>query len=139
MPNNRRANFPSLKVIHSTPVWLPQTMTWLCNQIRYLPDSIESHIVCEKTENLDQFYLPNIRSIPGSSLLAKYYKSGLSGARALSRMIWLWCMYRRIKPDIVHSHFGNVGWFDSFVVQLTKTKHVVTFYGAPCLHPPHRR
>jgi len=121
--------FP-IKVIHSTPVWLPQTMTWLYNQVRYLPEEIEPHIVCVDTENLDQFKVPNIRSIPGSSLLAKYYKSGLSGARALSRMIWLWCMYRRIKPDIVHSHFGNVGWFDSFVVQLTKAKHVVTFYGA---------
>ena len=33
-------------------------------------------------------------------------------------------------PDIVHSHFGNVGWLDSFAVRLTKTKHIVTFYGA---------
>ena len=129
MPNSSSINFPPIKVIHSTPVWLPQTMTWLCNQVQYLPDDIESHIVCEKTENLDQFGVPNINSLPELSLLSRFGESGLKGAKPLSRMFWLWRMCRRIKPEIVHSHFGNVGWFDSFVVRLTGARHVVTFYG----------
>ena len=116
-------------VMHSTPTWLPQTETWMYNQAKYLPDDIESHIVCEKVENLDQFYLPNIHVIPEKSLLDRVACSGLKGAKPLSRLFWLWRMCRRIKPDIIHSHFGNVGWFDSFIVRLTMAKHVVTFYG----------
>ncbi|RLC12251.1 MAG: colanic acid biosynthesis glycosyltransferase WcaL [Deltaproteobacteria bacterium] len=104
-------------------------MTWLCNQVRYLPHAIESHIVCEKTENLDQFYLPNIHVIPKKSLLNRYGCSGMKGAKPLARLFWLWKMCRKIKPDIVHSHFGTTGWFDSLVVRLTRAKHVVTFYG----------
>jgi len=117
------------KVIQSANVWLPQTETWMYNQTRYLPEDVESHIVCGKTENLDQFYLPNIHAIPSKSLLYRYACSGLKGAKSLARLFWLWRMCRKVKPDIVHSHFGNVGWLDSLVVRLTKSRHIVTFYG----------
>ena len=116
-------------VIQSTPIWLPQTQTWMYNQAKYLPDDIESHIVCEKVENLDQFYLPNIHIIPEKSLLNRYGCSGLKGSKPLSSLFWLWRMCRKVKPDIVHSHFGTTGWFDSLVVRSIKAKHVVTFYG----------
>jgi len=129
LPNSSRVNFPSLKVIHSTSVWLPQTQTWMYNQTKYLPENIELHIVCEKTENLDQFYLPIIHVIPEKSLLNRYGCSGLKGAKPLAGLFWLWRMCLKIKPDIVHSHFGPTGWFNSFVVRLTKAKHIVTFYG----------
>ena len=118
-----------IKVIQSANVWLPQTETWMYNQTKYLPEDVESHIVCRKIKNLDQFYLPNIHVIPEDSLLYRYACSGLKGAKELARLLWLWMIYWKIKPDIVHSHFGDVGWLDSFVVRLTKTKHVVTFYG----------
>ena len=52
----------NFKVIHNCPCWLPRTQTWLYNQIRYLPDSIENHIFCKRTVHLDEFYLPNIHS-----------------------------------------------------------------------------
>lgn len=116
-------------VIQSTPVWLPQTETWMYNQTKYLPEDVESHIVCEKTENPDQFCLPNIHVIPEKSLLNQYGCSGFKGAKPMARLFWLWLMCWRIKPDIVHSHFGPTGWFDSLVVRLTGAKHVVTFYG----------
>jgi len=118
-----------IKVIQSSPAWLPQTQTWMYNQTKYLPENIESHIVCDRTENLDQFYLPNIHVIPEKSLLNRYGCSGLKGAKSLARLFWLWIICRKIKPDIVHSHFGTTGWFDSLVVRLTRAKHVVTFYG----------
>ena len=38
-------------------------------------------------------------------------------------------MCHKTNADIVHSHFGPTGWFDSLVVRLTKARHVVTFYG----------
>ena len=116
------------KVIQSTPVWLPQTQTWMYNQAKYLSDDIESHIVCEKTENLDQFHLPDIHVIPPKSLLARYGNSGMKGSR-LVRLFWLWLNCLKIRPDVVHSHFGTIGWYDSLVIRITKVKHIVTFYG----------
>ena len=35
----------------------------------------------------------------------------------------------RLKPDIVHSHFGNIGAADVKRIRGTGVKHVVTFYG----------
>lgn len=128
MPKNSSSPFP-IKVIHSTLVWLQQTMTWMYNHAKYLPKDIESHIVCKKIENLDQFWLPNIHSLPEFSWLSRFGESGLKVAKSLLRIFWLWHMCRKIKPDIVHSHFGNTGCPDSFVVWLTRAKHVVTFYG----------
>jgi len=34
-----------------------------------------------------------------------------------------------IKPDIVHSHFGNQGWADMPIARKSGAKHVVTYYG----------
>ena len=118
-----------IKVIQSLPVWLPQTQTWIYNQIKYLPNQILSHIVCGKTENLDQFLLPNINVISEGSLLDRYSHSHLKASEQRSRLFWLWRNCLRVKPDIIHSHFGTTGWDDSCVVRLTKAKHIVTFYG----------
>jgi colanic acid/amylovoran biosynthesis glycosyltransferase len=120
---------PNLNVIQRVPVWLPQTQTWIYNQTKYLPDDITSHIVCETVENLDQFHLENIHPIAEAPLLSRFRNSGLKGTKLLSKSYWLWMMCRKIKPDIVHSHFGTTAWFDAFIVRLTKAKHVVTFYG----------
>jgi colanic acid/amylovoran biosynthesis glycosyltransferase len=126
---NNSVLFSSVKVIHSASIWLLQTQTWIHNQVKYLPKDIESHIVCQSTENLDQFYLPNIHVIRKKSLLSRYGGSGLKGASPMARILWLWRMCQKIKPEIVHSHFGNMGWYDSLVVRLMKARHVVTFYG----------
>ncbi len=117
-----------IKVIQSVSVWLPQTMTWIYNQAKYLPVHIETHIVCGKTENLDQFLLPNIHNIPVKSLLDRYGRSHYKAAEQCERLLWLWRNLLRSKPDVIHSHFGTIGWGDSFVVRLTKAKHSVTFY-----------
>ena len=118
-----------VRVIQSLPVWLPQTETWIYNQVKYLQREVESHIVCAKTENLDQFDLENIHAIPKKSLLDRYRASRLNHADQRARLLWLLFKSQRIKPDIIHSHFGTTGWDDSFVVRFTRAKHVVTFYG----------
>jgi len=118
-----------LKVIQSLPVWLPQTQTWIYNQAKYLPEYIESHIVCGQTENLDQFLLPNIHDIPENSLLNRYSCSHFNAARQRSRLIWLWRNCLRLKPELIHSHFGTTAWDDSLIVRLTNARHIVTFYG----------
>jgi hypothetical protein len=48
-----------LRVLHSHPTWLPQTQPRLYNLVRHLPETtVESHVVVERTENLEQFSIP---------------------------------------------------------------------------------
>jgi colanic acid/amylovoran biosynthesis glycosyltransferase len=96
-------------VLHSVPgTWLPQTETWLHNQVRFLPAWIESHVMCAGSENLDQFPVDRLHCGPPGG------RRGRGRRRRLP-----------VKPDVVHSHFGPEGWRNLRVAP----KHVVSFYG----------
>ena len=43
------------------------------------------------------------------------------------------------QPAILHSHFGNVGWYDLPLASIYGLKHVVTFYGADMSLLPARK
>lgn len=106
-------------VLHAVPgAWLSQTETWLYRQVRCLPDDIESHVVCRRLENLDQFEVPNLH---------------VSSAPARGRR------RRRLegpRPEVVHSHFGPEGWRNHAAVRMTGARHVVSFYGYDVNHVP---
>jgi colanic acid/amylovoran biosynthesis glycosyltransferase len=123
-------------VIHSFPVWLPQTQIWMYNQIRYLPDDIEPHIVCEVTQNLDQFGLPNIHSLSKASPWKLYWDKGLRKLKIRRYLGFVVVQARRKKAQILHSHFGNVGWANIGAARRVGLKHVVTFYGLDVNHLP---
>ncbi len=123
----------SLTVVHSFPVWLPQTQTWLYHQVRFLPDEVTSHIVCKETRHLDQFQLPNLHSLSGpSSRLSDF---GTRLLRHLDYHLFVRRMCGKLVPDILHSHFGPVGWKNYRVMRplasgcIANIKQVVTFYG----------
>lgn len=94
-----------ITVVHYYSSWLPRTMPWLYNLIRFLPSEVNNHIVCRKTENLEQYQLPGIEV---GSLAESVIKN---------------------KAQIIHSHFGNEGWRNITTVKETGVKHVVSFYG----------
>ncbi len=73
--------------------------------------------------------MPNIHVLPPASFIARFGNSGLKGTKTLSGLFWLYQMIRKIRPDIVHSHFGTTAWFNSLLLRFTSVKHVVTFYG----------
>ena len=73
--------------------------------------------------------MPDIHVIPEKSIFDRYSRSHFKSSEQRARLIWLWRNCLRLKPDVIHSHFGTTGWDDSFVVRLTKAKHIVTFYG----------
>src|SRR5260370_28454105 len=59
-----RSSDRPLRVLHSHPTWLPQTQPWLYNLVRHLPEAaVESHIVVERTENLEQFSIPRLHAL----------------------------------------------------------------------------
>ncbi len=120
----------SIAVLHHTgPSWLPQTQTWLYNQIRYLPNQIQNHIVCENVENLEQFHLPNIHSLKQASRWRYYWDKGLRKLQLRHHLEFLTNQLQKNKIQILHSHFGTVAWGDIKAAQKAKVKHIVTYYG----------
>lgn len=120
---------PGLTVVHSVSTWLPLTETWIYNQVRHLPDSVESMVVCETTQNRDQFPLPIIRSLSHAPRWRYYWDTVLRKLRVRRHLGWLETQVTEHKADVIHSHFGNVGWTNMGASVAAKIPHVVTFYG----------
>lgn len=127
-------------ILHSTPVWLPQTMTWLYNQARFLPPEITSHIICEQTTNMSQFNLPHIHCSKTDTPVRWLWDYALNGLGVRPYFSHQKQVAQQLNAHILHSHFGDRGWADIEVVQSAGLKHIVTFYGfdvnrLPLLHP----
>lgn len=118
-----------LRVIHSSSVWLPQTETWLFNQVKYLPNTVQSFIVCDSTENLDQFAISNIHCLYESSILYYFWEKGMRKLYSKQFRSFLSKQIKKINPQILHSHFGDAAWMNMKAVKKARIKHVVTFYG----------
>ena len=129
MIDSSQNNFEEIKVVHSVFSWLPLTEVWLYNQVFFLPPEVESHIVCEKTENLDQFALPNIHALYDASKLRYYWDKGLRKLKLRRHLGYLVKQIKRYRIQILHSHFGNMGWININAARSANVKHVVTFYG----------
>ena len=122
-------SFSKIRVIHSFRVWLPQTQTWMFNQVSHLPEDVEPHIVCERTENLDQFWLPNIHSLSEASRWRYFCDKTLRRLRFRRHLGLLEEQARRSNAQVLHSHFGDIAWINLAASKGTGLKHVVTFYG----------
>jgi colanic acid/amylovoran biosynthesis glycosyltransferase len=119
-------------VLHSIHVWLYQTNTWLYNQVRCLPDFVETHVVCELTLNLDQFPIPNIHCLAAVPkwryLLHQWFRR--------KRSTFLVDIAKKYNARILHSHFGDIGWTNIKVAKRAGMKHVITFYGVDVNYLP---
>ena len=118
-----------ITVIQSFPNWLPTTQTWMYNQVYYLPKEIDNHIVCDRTQNLDQFNLPNIHSLLDKSLWQFLWEKGRRKLKLIKHSPYLLKQAQKYQIQILHSHFGHIAWFDLPNTDRIKLKHVVTFYG----------
>jgi colanic acid/amylovoran biosynthesis glycosyltransferase len=125
-----------LTVAHSFPIWLPQTQTWMYNQVRFLPDLVDAHIICERTENLDQFELPNIHSLHEASKWRHVWDRGLRKLNIRQHTGFMVRMLKKHRVQLLHSNFGNVGWMNLGAARKAGVKHVVTFYGRDVSHLP---
>jgi len=127
-----------MKVIHNYPIWLPRTHTWMYNQARYLPGEIECHIVCERTENLEQFSLPNIHSLSREPKWRNYLDRGLRFLHARNHLGYLVEQAGTLRAEILHSHFGYTGWTNISAARKALLRHAVTFYGADINYYPRK-
>jgi colanic acid/amylovoran biosynthesis glycosyltransferase len=116
-------------VAHSVVRWLPLTETWLYNQVRFLPEHIVNHVMCERTENLDQFLVGNIHDFSLSPKIAQYYDRTMRRLGFRHYLKYLLRCSTSLGADVLHSHFGHVGWANMEAARKAGMKHVVTFYG----------
>jgi colanic acid/amylovoran biosynthesis glycosyltransferase len=119
-----------IDVLHAVPeVWLELTQTWLYGQIVSLPSHIRNHVLCQSTANLEQFPFPRIHSFEEQSGLMKLWDKGLRKLRLRRHLGHAVRTAKRLRPQVIHSHFGPTGWEMLDVAREVGAKHVVTFYG----------
>jgi len=127
------------RVVHSSPVWLPQTQTWMHTQAQGLPASVESHVACETTQNLDQFGLPHIHALAQGSKLYHLWDRLMRGLGLRHHLGHLPRVLKQVGADLLHSHFGHIGWTNLRAARRQKIPHVVTYYGQDLSYLPRQQ
>jgi colanic acid/amylovoran biosynthesis glycosyltransferase len=117
-----------LVVLHSSRRWLKQTKTWIFHQLKWLPESVEAHVVCDATENLDQFPCPHLHTLERAPVWRRKLESGLRRGH-LHPLRFPVRVAKRIGARVLHSHFGPEGFRELPIARAAGLKHVVTFYG----------
>ena len=114
-----------LIVAHSLEVWLPLTMIWAYNQLKYA-EGTEALVLASTTRNLEHFpWQPLYESGRLDSWVVR------AGRRAGVRVVpaSFRRAFREHRPAVLHSHFGYRGWADLPLARRYRPAHVVTFYG----------
>ena len=120
----------TLRVLHVTPVWLPLTQNWIYTQVTCVPPGrVECDVLCEEVENPGEFAVPRLHHMPVPRPLRMLRAAALRipglhwRASALARKA------RDLRPDIMHSHFGDAAWTHIGAARAAGAAHVVSFYG----------
>lgn len=118
-----------LSVIHSVPLWLNQTVTWLYTLVKNQSPRIEYNVISHRLKNLEQFPYENLVSLERDLSIWKLLSSKSWKIRNWRQNHLLFGLIRRCNARIIHSHFGNHAWGNLRVVHHAGLKHAVTFYG----------
>ncbi|MFK7915261.1 MAG: glycosyltransferase [Pseudomonadales bacterium] len=120
----------AVNVLHSLPVWLPLTQTWIYGQVLELQALGVNHaVICEAVANLSTFPITELHRFDQQPPLRRTVDRLLRRFRLRPGLGYVKRQAALLQPDIVHSHFGNHGWSDLGAVAAGGSKHVVTFYG----------
>jgi len=129
-----------ISVIHSYPIWLPQTQTWMYHLVRALSDeNVRTTILCEKRKHAAQFSLPDIVTLSHEHPIRYHLEYAARKFRLFHQLPLICRELVKRRPALLHSHFGNFGWRDMHAVRNTKIPHLVTFYGADCSMLPKKK
>jgi colanic acid/amylovoran biosynthesis glycosyltransferase len=129
---------------HYHPVWLPSTMTWLYNQINALNSHTNNHIICELTENLNQFDINHLHVFSRQNRITRL-EQRITRYLGLSPSLRYYIdVLKENKCQLVHSHFGHIAVEGSKIAQHLGVPHVTSFYGMdvnqlPNLYPDLRK
>ncbi len=125
-----------MDVIQSTSTWLPHTQLWLYEQVRFLPEHVRGHVMCENAVNLDRFAYPRITALQERGRPVYMFQRAVRKV-SRSRQFYEWTrLAKSVMPSLVHSHFGNWGWRDARWTKTMGLAHLVSFYGYDVLSVP---
>ena len=115
-------------------------MTWQYSHLMALPPDVANHIVCQWTANEEQFPFENVLSLgrpPGPVGIWGRIQRRIGLSEDEKRhLAFLGEALRGMKPDVLHSHFGQCGWLAAKLAHKLGIKHVVNFYGLDLSYLP---
>lgn len=123
-------------VLHSAWTWLPMTMNWLYSQVTGVVHT-EMCVISRDVTNLDVFPVDHHAYVKSKVLRLLNIIFYHLGARFIP-MEYL-KLLRDKKVDILHSHFGDRGWYDMRLARWLNAHHLVSFYGLDVEYIPKRR
>lgn len=118
----------SMSVVHRVAEWLPPTQPWIASQIAHLPPHVRSVVLADEATAGAPATPPLHTPTPATGLAARVSKRWPRFAQRRDAR-WLARRLRRLAPDLVHSHFGDVAWRSHRDVQRAQACHAVSFYG----------
>src|SRR5687768_11740615 len=102
-----------MRAVHAVSTFLDVSENWIYPQIAAVP-GVESRVLCDYRANIDTFPLPRSHVVCRQELFgtgrgvarlmrAVSRRIGFTEQRILSRI-------RDCQPNVLHAHFGTVGW-----------------------------
>lgn len=112
-------------VLHRCDRFVARTTNWLYDHLRCVPAYVPI-VVCDALENREEF--PELQALCWDpENLARHIWRRVAGQRLYpADRVRL----RRLRPRVLHSHFGYVAVEDSQVQQFLDVPWVISFYGA---------
>lgn len=123
-------------VVHAHRRWLARTETWLHTLVRSLPPPVEAHVVCEQTENLEEFAVPRMHVALDGGWLRYQRDRAYRRAGFRRHMPLLESVVRSLDAAVIHSHFANAGWDHAQLARKLRVRHVVSCYGFDVTRQP---
>jgi colanic acid/amylovoran biosynthesis glycosyltransferase len=129
------------KVVHFIPnAWLSRTNTWLYNEVTLLGEDWESWVMANRTVNLNEFPYDKVFSLKEKHGKVRwFFEMVLKKAGIFKQCPTLQHVTKELCPDIIHSHFGNVGWANIGLAKSIGAKHLVSFYGYDVSYIPRKK
>jgi colanic acid/amylovoran biosynthesis glycosyltransferase len=112
-------------VCQSVNLWLPLTSNWLYNHLDNM-EQVLSVVIARKLVEPERFPWQPLY-VPDRGDLIRWKISGRIGGVQYPTLYDK--AIQKHQPQLLHSHFGNIGWQDLPLVHKHGLKHIVTFYG----------
>ncbi|MCP3986889.1 MAG: glycosyltransferase family 4 protein [bacterium] len=115
----RASGEPQLTVLQAKfAAYLSWSQPFLHSLISGLGEHVNNVVLCNRTENLNRFPVPNVERLP-----TRYLVKPRLGVLAASYLRRTW------RPDVMHAHFGWSGLRLLLMKQMMRIPLVVTFGG----------
>jgi glycosyltransferase involved in cell wall biosynthesis len=98
--------------------WLAWSQPFIYDLVRGVGRSVDNVVVCNRTENLERFPVPQLVRLP-----VRYVTEPRLALLAAAHL------ERRFRPDVIHAHFGWSGLRMLLLRQYLRIPMVVTFGG----------